>query len=157
MVNPVPANPGPGRTTTRPAASPGRVGFTLLELIIVMAVIGILMTVTLPNLVNIPRRAAEAALRTDLNSFRKSIDLYKADKGNYPASLDALVDEGYLRSIPPDPISKQADSWVLIFEEIETEALPAETELSETGQPGLWDVRSGAEGLSLDGMPYSEF
>ena len=138
-------------------AAPRSDGFTLLELIIVMAVIGILMTITLPNLKNIPRRAAEAALRTDLNTFRKSIDLYKADKGNYPESLDTLVEEEYLRSIPPDPITKRVDTWILIFEEIDPEALPAETEIPESGQPGVYDVRSGAEGLSLDGTPYSEF
>lgn len=122
-----------------------------------MAVIGILMTVTLPNLKNIPRRAAEAALRTDLATFRKSIDLYKADQGNYPESLEALVEEEYLRSIPPDPITKRVDTWILIYEEIDPEAIPAETEIPESGAPGIYDVRSGAEGLSLDGIPYSEF
>jgi general secretion pathway protein G len=132
-------------------------GFTLLELIIVMAVIGILMTVTLPNLKNIPRRAAEAALKTDLHAFRKAIDLYKADKGNYPESLETLVDDDYLRAIPPDPITKRADTWVLIYEEIDPEAVPAETEIPESGQPGVYDVKSGAEGLSLDGTPYSDW
>lgn len=131
-------------------------GFTLLELIIVISVIGILLTVTLPNLKNIPRKAAEAALRTDLNTFRVSIDLYRADKGNYPTSLQILVDEGYLRNIPPDPITK-GQTWILVYEEIDPEAIPAETEQSETGQPGIEDVLSGAEGLSLDGTPFSEF
>lgn len=132
-------------------------GFTLLELIVVIAIIGILATIALPNLKNLPRRAAEAALKTDLNTFRKVIDQYKADKGNYPPTLDALVEEDYLRAIPPDPITKSTDTWIVVYEEIEPENEPAETELPEGGQPGIEDVRSGAPGLSLDGTPYSEF
>ena len=138
-----------------PGARP-RAGFTLLELIIVIAVIGILATIMLPNLKNIPRRASEAVLRTDLASFREVIDLYRTDKGNYPETLEVLVDEEYLRFIPPDPITK-SQSWILIYEELDPDALPAETELGETGQPGIENVLSGAEGLSLDGTPYSEF
>ena len=72
-------------------------------------------------------------------------------------TLEVLVDEQYLRSIPIDPITKSRESWLVTYEELDPDALPAETELDETGQPGIVDVRSGAEGLSLDGTPYSEF
>jgi general secretion pathway protein G len=95
------------------------------------------------------------ALQADLQAIRKAIDLYKADKGHYPYDLQALVDEDYLRSIPPDPITRRADTWVLIHEELDPTASLAETEIEARGL-GVIDVRSGAKGASLDGVPYSE-
>ena len=132
-------------------------GFTLLELIVVVTVIGILATIALPALKNVPTRAQEGVLMTDLVTFRDVIDQYYADKGNYPPTLEALVDEGYLRSIPIDPITKSADTWVLVYEEIDPDAEPAETDLPEDGQPGIHDVHSGSDRMSLDGTPYSEW
>ena len=96
-------------------------------------------------------------LKSDLRTFRDVLDQYRADKGHYPASLDALVQEGYLRAIPPDPITKSADTWIVVYEEVDLDAQPAETDLPEGGELGIEDVRSGAPGLSLDGKPYSEF
>ena len=93
----------------------------------------------------------------DLATLREVIDEYRADKGIYPATLEALVDEEYLRKIPVDPITKSRQTWILIYEEIDPESPPAETEFGESGQPGVRDVKSGAEGVSLDGTPYSEF
>ena len=139
--------PGPGRAQ----------GFTLMELIVVVAVIGILATIALPALKDVPRRAAEAVLKTDLRTFRDVIDQHYGDKGYYPPTLEALVDEGYLRSIPVDPITKSAATWVPIYEEIDPDLVPAETDLPEDGQPGIMDVRSGAEGLSLRDGPYGEW
>jgi len=132
-------------------------GFTLLELIIVIAVIGILATIVLPRMRDVPWRAAEAALRTDLMTMRDTINQHYADKGHYPPSLETLVDDGYLRSIPVDPITKSKETWVVVLEEVDPEEIPAETDLPEDGQPGIIDVYSGAPGVSLDGTPYSEF
>ena len=132
-------------------------GFTLLELIVVVTIIGILATIALPALKNVPTRAQESVLLTDLVTFRDVIDQYYADKGNYPPTLEALVTEGYLRVLPIDPITKSADTWVPVYEEFNEDEVPAETDLPEDGQPGIEDVKSGSDRLSLDGTPYSEW
>ena len=132
-------------------------GFTLIELIIVIAVIGILATIALPALKNVPRRAAESVLKSDLRTFRDVIDQFHGDKGFYPPTLEALVEEGYLRDLPRDPITKSGETWEPIFEEIDFDQLPAETDLPEDFQPGIIDVHSGSELLSLDGTPYNQW
>ena len=134
-----------------------RTGFTLLELIIVISVIGILATIALPALKDVPRRAAESVLKSNLRTFRDLIDQYHGDKGHYPPSLEALVDEGYLRTMPRDPMTKSNETWQVVYEEIDPEEIPAETDLPEDAQPGVIDVHSGSEDPSLDGTPYSEW
>jgi len=122
-------------------------GFTLLELLIVVALIGILTTLIVPQFRKTPQKAKEAVLKEDLYVLRDVIDQYFADKGKYPDSLQALVDDGYLRKIPRDPITESAESWQI-------ETVPAE-EGEESG--GVYDVHSGAPGAGLDGTSYSDW
>ena len=136
----------------------GARGFTLLELIIVVTVIGILATIALPNLLQTPRRTNEAVLRTNLHTIRQVLDQYNGDKGYFPATLDALVEEGYLRDVPYDPIYGEPE-WGLVYEEPEDEGFePAETDFPDGApEPGIIDVYSLSEDESLDGSPYSEW
>ncbi len=132
-------------------------GFTLLELIIVIAIIGILAAIVMPGLSKMPRRAREAALKMDLRTIRDVIDQYYGDKGAYPKSLEGLLSEKYLKQIPIDPLTKRSDTWILIYEEEDPDSPPPETDQGEEGGPGVVDVRSGAPGVSLAGVPYSEW
>lgn len=133
-----------------------RRGFTLLELIIVIAIIGILASIAVPNYMQTPVRAREAVLKTNLRTIREVIDQFHADKGGYPAALEDLVEKGYLRKVPVDPITGEAN-WVLIYEEVSDEDVPPETEETEEGGPGIIDVKSASEGTSLDGTAYAEW
>ena len=124
-------------------------GFTLIELLVVLALISILASMAVVQYRNSVQRTQEAVLATDLFRMRDAIDQYYADKNKYPASLDALVSEGYLRKIPEDPITKSADTW-------QTE--PAEPEPGNTSaEPGIYNVKSGAQGQALDGRAYADF
>ena len=130
-------------------------GFTLLELIIVVAIIGILATIAMPRLLHTPDKAKEAVLRTDLRTFRDVIDQYYADKGKYPASLEALVEDGYMRAIPVDPITRSADTWVAQYEEPKLDESPPESD--GEAEPGIMDVHSGSDLTGSNGQPYSEW
>ena len=138
------------------AASPERAivsreskGFTLIELLIVIALITILATMGVVQYRNSIQSSKEAVLHTDLFRMRDAIDQYYADKAKYPASLDALVSDGYMRAIPADPITKSADTW---------QTVPAEPEPGNTStEPGIYNVKSGAPGTGLDGTSYSDW
>ena len=124
-------------------------GFTLVELLIVISLISILAAMGLVQYRNSVMSAKEATLHTDLFRMRDAIDQYYADKGKYPSSLDSLVSDGYMRRIPEDPFTKSADSWVTV---------PAEPDPNNpSAEPGIYDVKSGAQGTSLDGRNYSDF
>jgi general secretion pathway protein G len=131
-------------------------GFTLLELIIVIAIIGILATIAMPALKDVPRRANEAVLKTNLHTLRDVIDQYYGDKGKYPTSLQQLVEMGYLRKIPVDPMTKRPDTWVFEYEQTDKDNPPPESSTGDA-QPGITDVHSGSPLLSLDGTPYREW
>lgn len=132
-------------------------GFTLLELLIVMTVIGILATIAIPSLIQYPVRAKEAVLKTNLKELRSALEQHYADKGRYPATLDELLPK-YLKRMPIDPFTKLSTTWVPILEEEDDEAPgPAPGDSGEQNAPGIMDVRSGATGISLEGDPYSSW
>ena len=130
-------------------------GFTLLELLVVMTIIGILAAIAVPALRDSPQRARESALREDLFTMRSVIDQYHGDKGSYPPDLQTLVSAGYIRKIPIDPMTKSADSWVLAFEEAAPAAEGAPAEPPAT--PGITDVHSGSNEKALDGTLYKDW
>lgn len=144
------------RQRTRPRQG-AQGGFTLLELIIVIAIIGILAAIAMPALKDMPRRANESVLKTNLHTIRDLIDQYYGDQGHYPESLDVLVDKGYVRLVPIDPMTKSATTWTLVFEEPDPLLEPAETDIPEGGGPGVIDVHSGSPQISLDGTAYAEW
>ncbi len=123
-------------------------GFTLAELLIVMVLIGILASLALPQFKHATRKARETVLKEDLFLMRKLIDQYYTDKGKYPPSLNALVEEGYLREIPIDPITGSNKTWIVIREE------PTEENIYQE-EFGIIDVKSGSKEIALDGTPYN--
>ena len=124
---------------------PSHRGFTLMELMVVMAIIASLLTLALPRYFHSVERSREAVLKQDLTIMRDAIDKFMADRGRYPLTLEELAEKRYLRKVPPDPITESAPTWVTV---------PPPDGAS---REGVYDVRSGAPGNSLDGEPYESW
>ena len=122
-------------------------GYTLIELIIVMAIVSILMAIAIPQYQKSIRRTKESLLNIHLQTLRTVIDEYTFDKKKAPQTLQDLVSEGYLRAVPIDPITGD-NNWRLVIED----SLSA---VDQT-QPGIFDVHSLSDQISLEGVPYSE-
>ncbi|MDP7423407.1 MAG: prepilin-type N-terminal cleavage/methylation domain-containing protein [bacterium] len=118
-------------------------GFTLIELAVVISIIAIVVAIAVPQVGNSIQKSREAALKKNLQVFRKTIDRFFADFKRYPASLEELVEKRYLRAIPVDPLTKSTDTWEIIH--------------SEAGTDDVFDIKSGSDKLSSDETPYSEW
>ncbi len=124
-------------------------GFTLIELMVVMAIISILLAIALPIYQKSIIRAKESVLRNNLFTLRTMIDEYTIDKQKAPDTLDVLVSEGYLRQIPQDPITNSDQTWHIIMEDT-----PAG---GSSSPPGIFDVKSGSDKTALDGTQYADW
>ena len=120
-----------------------RAGFTLIELLVVLAIISLLATLALPRYFNSIDHAKETVLMDNLRITRETIDKFYGDTGQYPATLEELVEKKYLRALPLDPIVDSTTAWVLV---------PPEDE----AQGGVYDLKSSAPGNNRDGKPFSE-
>jgi general secretion pathway protein G len=133
---------------TRPGNRP-RAGFTLIELLVVVAIIGILAGVAVGQYQRAIVKSKEAVLKENLFHMRSAINQYFADKGKYPADIQALVDDDYLMRLPKDPITDSTDTWITV---------PSESDDQDISQePGIADVKSGASGSALDGSSYQDW
>jgi general secretion pathway protein G len=121
-------------------------GFTLIELIVVMAIVALLASIAAPRYFNSLQKSKETALLQSLTVMRDAVDQFAADKGRYPESLQELADARYLREVPEDPLTGRRDSWV---------ELPPPADMQASGR--VWDIRSGAAGRSADGRLYADW
>ena len=127
--------------TGKPAYARRGRGFTLIELLVVMTIIGLLLTLAVPRYFRTVERSKETVLRRDLSVVRESIDRYYGDLGQYPDALAALVDKHYIRSVPVDPFTKSAETWLMVASE-------------DPDHPGVRDIHSGSPDLGSNGTPF---
>lgn len=127
----------------------GSQGFTLIELVVVVTLIVVLAAIGLSTYTLSVRRAKEAVLREDLFRMKDAIDQFYADKGTYPPDLASLVTDGYMRQIPKDPMTESADTWQTVMSEPDA--------ANPNAVPGVYDIKSGAEGTAIDGTNYAEW
>jgi general secretion pathway protein G len=126
-----------------------RNGFTMIELMVVMAIVAIIVSIAVPMYQKSIVRSKESVLRNNLFTLRTVIDEYTYDKQKAPQQLQDLVSEGYLRTVPIDPITNSDSTWRIVMEDA--------TSATSQNEPGIWDVRSGSDQKSLEGTPYSEW
>ena len=119
-----------------------RRGFTLIELLVVLAIIATLLTIAVPRYYSSLDKSKEAVLKENLYQLRDAIGKYYADRGKYPESLQALATDKYLRSVPLDPVTDSATTWIVVAPE-------------DPQKGGVFDVKSGAEGKAIDGSEFS--
>lgn len=119
-------------------------GFTLVELLVVMALIALLLTIATPRYFNSLEKSKETVLRQNLALTRESLDKYYGDIGKYPETLDMLVTKKYLRKLPIDPITESTATWIIVAPE-------------DQDKGGVYDIKSGAVGKALDGSLYSDW
>jgi general secretion pathway protein G len=136
----------PGTGHQAPGAEPARAGFTLIELIVVLAILALLISLAVPRYFAHVEHAKEATLKQDLNVMRDALDKFYGDKGRYPDTLEELVDQRYIRSIPVDPITESATSWQIV-------APPADGD----AKGSVYNIKSGAEGNARDGTAYADW
>lgn len=121
-----------------------RRGFTLIEMLVVMAIVALLLTIALPRYFGAVDRSKQTVLQENLKVLRLTLDRFYSDKGRFPERLEELVEQRYLRAIPTDPMTESTGTWI---------AVPSVD--SSTG--GIADVKSGAAGVSIDGRNYDSY
>lgn len=128
----------------RSALAVGGRGFTLIELLVVLSIIALLLTLAVPRYFHSIDTAKEAVLSENLHIARETIDKFYGDKGRYPDSLDELVSEKYLRSLPHDPITGSDSTWTIIAPD------------TPSAKGNVYDLKSGAPGTTREGKPFAE-
>lgn len=118
-----------------------KLGFTLIEMLVVMTVIALLLTIVTPRYFSSLEKSRDIALQENLKVVRVTLDKFNADKGRYPDTLEELVDKKYLREVPVDPVTESSLTWIL-------------DQASGEGETGIQNIRSGATGLAYDGKRY---
>ncbi len=121
-----------------------RSGCTLVELMVVLTIIALLLALVVPDYVGRVRRAEEAVLQENLTVMRDALDKHFGDAGRYPATLEELVSKRYLRAIPKDPMTQASTTWII-------------TAPTDPKKGGVYDVRSGAKGVGMNGTPYERW